>query len=51
MTSLLKETGRTGVMGCFRKRMAYRLARELGLRQRIVGVDRLAGAREPVAVA
>jgi lipoate-protein ligase B len=48
MTSLLKETGRTEGMGCFRKRIAYRMARELGLRQRIVGLERLAGARELV---
>jgi lipoate-protein ligase B len=47
MTSLLKETGRTGRMGCFRKRVAYRLARELGLRQRLVRLERLAGIREP----
>ena len=47
MTSLLKETGRTERMGCFRKRMAYRLARELGLRQRLVSLERLAGVREP----
>ena len=47
MTSLLKETGRTGRMGCFRKRVAYRLARELGLRQRLVRLERLAGVREP----
>ncbi|MFL5868729.1 MAG: lipoyl(octanoyl) transferase LipB [Thermoleophilaceae bacterium] len=47
MTSLLKETGRTGSMGCFRKRVAYRLARELGLRQRLVRLERLAGVREP----
>jgi lipoate-protein ligase B len=46
MTSLLKETGRTGVMGCFRKRVAYRMAEELGLRQRIVSAERLVG--EPV---
>jgi lipoyl(octanoyl) transferase len=43
MTSLLKETGRTEVMGCFRKRVAYRMAEALGLRQRLVGLDRLVG--------
>jgi lipoyl(octanoyl) transferase len=51
MTSVCKETGRAGALGCFRKRAAYRLARELGLRQRIVSLERLAGAREPLAVA
>ena len=48
MTSLLAETGRTGAMRCFRKRIAWRFAEALGLRQRIVSVDRLL-AREPVA--
>jgi lipoate-protein ligase B len=48
MTSLLKETGRTEAMGCFRKRVAYRMAEALGLRQRLVGAERLAGAREAV---
>jgi lipoyl(octanoyl) transferase len=47
MTSILKETGRTGAMDCFRKRIAYRLAQALGLRQRLVSVDRLAPVREP----
>ena len=48
MTSLYKETGRTGGMGCFRKRVAWRFAEAYGLRQRIVSVDRL---REPAPVA
>ena len=48
MTSLLAETGRTAAMRCFRKRMAWRFAEAMGLRQRIVSVDRLL-AREPVA--
>jgi lipoyl(octanoyl) transferase len=43
MTSILKETGRTDVMGCFRKRVAYRMAQALGLRQRLVSADRLVG--------
>jgi lipoyl(octanoyl) transferase len=47
MTSLLKETGRTGTMGCFRKRVAYRMAEALGLRQRIVGATRLVGELVP----
>jgi lipoyl(octanoyl) transferase len=41
MTSLYKETGRTGGMGCFRKRVAWRFAQAYGLRQRIVTLDRL----------
>ncbi len=48
MTSLLAETGRTGAMRCFRKRMAWRMAEALGLRQRIVTADRLLAAAEPV---
>jgi len=41
MTSVSKETGRAESLSCFRKRMAYRFARECGLRQRIVSVSRL----------
>jgi lipoate-protein ligase B len=41
MTSLYKETRRTGGMGCFRKRAAWRFAEAYGLRQRIVSLDRL----------
>jgi lipoate-protein ligase B len=50
MTSLLAETGRTGAMHCFRKRMAWRFAEAFGLRQRIVTPDRLleAASGEPV---
>jgi lipoate-protein ligase B len=49
MTSLLAETGRTGAMRCFRKRMAWRFAEAFGLRQRIVTPDRLLeAARELV---
>jgi lipoate-protein ligase B len=47
MTSLYKETGRTGGMGCFRKRVAYRFAQAHGMRQRITSLERLTGA--PVA--
>ena len=36
MTSVLKETGRTGAMPCFRKRVAWRFAQAFGLRQRLV---------------
>ena len=42
MTSLIKETGRTGgQMTCFRRRAAFQLAEALGLRQRLVSLDRL----------
>jgi lipoate-protein ligase B len=41
MTSLYKETARTGGMSCFRKRMAWRFAEAYGLRQRIVTRERL----------
>jgi lipoyl(octanoyl) transferase len=45
MTSLIKETGRgDGQMRCFRKRAAYNVARALGLRQRIVSLNRLEAA-------
>src|SRR5205823_1257499 len=44
MTSLYVETQRTGAMWCLRKRVAWRLAQELGLRQRIVTLDRLLAA-------
>jgi lipoate-protein ligase B len=41
MTSVLKETGRAGRMPCLRKEVAYRVAEGLGLRQRLVSLDRL----------
>ncbi len=41
MTSLYLETGRTGGMSCFRKRVAWRFAGAYGLRQRIVSLARL----------
>jgi lipoate-protein ligase B len=44
MTSLYVESGRTGAMSCFRKRMAYQLAQAFGLRQRIVTPERLMAA-------
>jgi lipoyl(octanoyl) transferase len=47
MTSLYKETGHVGGMGCFRKRAAWRFAEAYGLRQRIVSLDRL---RKPARV-
>ncbi|MDQ3588618.1 MAG: lipoyl(octanoyl) transferase LipB [Actinomycetota bacterium] len=46
MTSVFKETGRTGRMPCLRKEVAFRVAEGLGRRQRIVSLDRLL-AREP----
>jgi lipoyl(octanoyl) transferase len=42
MTSLSKETGRTEAMSCFRKRLAHRVAKQFGLRQRLVSAQRLA---------
>ena len=54
MTSLYVETGRTGAMSCFRKRVAYRMAEAFGLRQRIVTPERLmvaVGDPSPPAVA
>ena len=41
MTSVLKETGRTGAMPCFRKRVAWRFAQAFGRRQRLVSQARL----------
>ena len=52
MTSLYKETGHVGGMGCFRKRVAWRFAEAYGLRQRIVSLNRLRDtARVPSVVA
>jgi lipoyl(octanoyl) transferase len=48
MTSLYLETGHTGGMDCFRKRVAWRFAEAFGLRQRIVTLERLAGSAPPV---
>ena len=48
MTSLYLETGRTGGMSCFRKRVAWRFAEAFGARQRIVTPARLTGEAEPV---
>jgi lipoyl(octanoyl) transferase len=41
MTSVARESGRAGCMGCFRKRMAFEFAQALGARQRIVSRARL----------
>ena len=49
MTSLYRETGRTGGMGCFRRRVAYRVAEALELRQRIVSPARLLSVGSPTA--
>ena len=46
MTSVLKETGRTGAMSCFRRRVAWRLSEALGRRQRLVSPQRLIAAVE-----
>jgi lipoyl(octanoyl) transferase len=44
MTSLYLQTGLTGGMNCFRKRVAWRFAQAFGLRQRLVSLDRLLGS-------
>ena len=49
MTSLYVETRRTGAMPCFRKRIAWQLAEQLGRRQRIVSPERLLSAAEAAA--
>ena len=41
MTSVSKETGRTHLLPCFRKRLAHRVASQFGLRQRLVSARRL----------
>jgi lipoyl(octanoyl) transferase len=41
MTSLYLQTGLTGGMDCFRKRVAWRFGQAFGKRQRIVTLDRL----------
>lgn len=50
MTSLYRETRRIGGMPCFRKRVAWRVAQELGLRQRLVSARRLTTAPAPEPV-
>jgi lipoyl(octanoyl) transferase len=48
MTSICRETGRAGQLPCFRKRVAYAYAQQVGRRQRLISLSRLlAGA--PVA--
>jgi len=41
MTSVARETGRAGLLPCFRKRVAWRFAQAFGMRQRIVSSRRL----------
>jgi lipoate-protein ligase B len=48
VTSLSAQTGRTPLLPCFRKRLAYRFAEAFGRRQRLVSLERLT-EREPVA--
>ena len=50
MTSVHKETRRTGAMPCFRKRMAWRVAEAFGRRQRLVSAGRLREAAAAEAV-
>ena len=50
MTSLVAETGRSGGMKCFRRRVQWRVAEALGRRQRLVSRERLE-TRAPAAVA
>jgi lipoate-protein ligase B len=47
MTSLARETGQAGGMRCFRRRVAWRLAEELGCRQRLVSLGRLLAQSRP----
>jgi len=47
MSSVYLETRRTGAMASFRKRVAWRFAEELGLRQRLVSARRLLDAADP----
>jgi lipoate-protein ligase B len=48
MTSLYMQTGLTGGMNCFRKRVSWRFAQAFGLRQRLVSLERLLGSEAPV---
>ncbi|MBA3422309.1 MAG: lipoyl(octanoyl) transferase LipB [Thermoleophilaceae bacterium] len=52
MTSLARETGRgDGGMRCFGRRVAWRLAEELGRRQRLVSLERLVARADTPALA
>jgi lipoate-protein ligase B len=46
-TSLSEVTGRSGLLACFRKRIAYRFAQEVGERQRIVSRERALPSTAP----
>jgi len=51
MTSLIKETGRlAGQMTCFRRRASWRVAQALGLRQRLVSLDRIESSAGTLAL-
>ena len=51
MTSLINETARSGSpMRCFRKRVAFQVARALGGRQRLVSLDRIESRAGALAV-
>jgi lipoate-protein ligase B len=50
VTSLANESGRSGVLPCFRRRMAWRFAEAFGMRQRLVSPRRLVEAAEREAV-
>ena len=51
MTSVYVETGRTGAMPCFRRRVGFRFAEEFGRQQRLVSLERLLGHRPRAPVA
>jgi len=48
MTSVYEQTGRSGPMACFRKRVAWRFAEAFGQRQRLVSPARLASEHGPL---
>ena len=47
MTSICREKGAGENLDCFRKRAAWRFAKEFGLRQRLVSLERVTGALAP----
>ena len=51
MTSVSKETGRAGLLPCFRKRMAWRFCEAFGRRQRLVSPRRVLEAPREVVPA
>ena len=48
MTSIARETGRAGGLGCFRRRAGWRFAEAFGRRQRLVSLARLLAAAPPL---